>query len=730
MSGKLMTLMSNRINLLIIFWIFFSIALATFLLRDIFWNSGLPYTRDLIFPYDLSTFNHLLSTWDDVHSERNLELNKTPLFFLFAAGSHLFGSELLVKFFLGLVLFLLSFIPFISLLILFKEKIRSPIKLGIICCIPSLLYLFNPWVVDRISNHVFLVLGMALNPLVFVLYVKLLERGAVDLFRTFVIAILLTAISIISTHDIFYLIPGFIFASFYYYIVAGRKPIIDRKKVLLSITIFFSVYVLLNIYWLLPIIYQILLAQIQISPSYAVSIDTIERLSQSNTFINVLQMNGGGAWQSVLQHPSNLSSNIVSLVPFLSFAAIVFFPKNRFIILLGILLVLLFLLSLGTNSPLPIYKWFLASPLSSILWIFRDPSRFISYMVFIYTVLLAFTLYRIVLISDKHKTAKIAVIVFVFVIIVYSPAAYTFANRAGDRLIASQVPPEYNEINEFLQADPGNFKVLWLPSYSYFYYSWNKAGGDEVAGDFYFSSTPKPTYGFSTQGNLNSTHFWGNLYHVILLKHQTNEIGHLLSLYNVKYVIVHTDLYGYQEIGAENALQDLTLQKDMKLSKQIGPYHIFENIDYGHTLGGKNQYTQIFIASQSNTSAIDNSTANAILESFRVQDPTKYFLKVNATKPYLLVFEEPYDPLWIAKINYDGGKSSVYKSTPVYSLLNGFFINKPGEYDVEIMYAPQGWFQVGAYVSVIGLFVICGYLVWQSLYRLKYKKKGNLKIEE
>ena len=91
------------------------------------------------------------------------------------------------------------------------------------------------------------------------------------------------------------------------------------------------------------------------------------------------------------------------------------------------------------------------------------------------------------------------------------------------------------------------------------------------------------------------------------------------------------------------------------------------------------------------------------------KNPTKYFLKVNAIKPYLLVFEEPYDPLWIAKINYDGGKSSVYKSTQVYSLLNGFFINKPGEYEVEIMYMPQDWFQIGTYVSVIGLFVICGY---------------------
>ena len=90
MNVRLVALLSNRINLLIIFWIFLSIALTSFLLRDIFWKSGLPYTRDLIFPYDLSTFNHLLSTWDDVHSERNLELNKIPLFFLFLQLDHIF----------------------------------------------------------------------------------------------------------------------------------------------------------------------------------------------------------------------------------------------------------------------------------------------------------------------------------------------------------------------------------------------------------------------------------------------------------------------------------------------------------------------------------------------------------------------------------------------------------------------------------------------------------------
>ena len=71
-----------------------SIILTVFLVRDVIWNSGFIYSRDLILPSDLSlTFGDLTDTWDNIHSRHNLELNKIPLFALFSAVDEVIGSE-------------------------------------------------------------------------------------------------------------------------------------------------------------------------------------------------------------------------------------------------------------------------------------------------------------------------------------------------------------------------------------------------------------------------------------------------------------------------------------------------------------------------------------------------------------------------------------------------------------------------------------------------------------
>ena len=164
-----MNLIGNK-NLIIVSWALFSILIAIFLLRGMLWEPGLPYTRDLIFPNNLSfTYSHLLSTWNDLLSQRNLEINKIPVFFLFAIGSYLSSSEYVIKVFFITVLFLSSFVIYVSIFLIFKDRVKSIWKLAIICGVPSLLYLLNPWTVDRISNHIFVVFGMALNPLLLIL---------------------------------------------------------------------------------------------------------------------------------------------------------------------------------------------------------------------------------------------------------------------------------------------------------------------------------------------------------------------------------------------------------------------------------------------------------------------------------------------------------------------------------------------------------------------------------
>jgi len=93
--------------------------------------------------------------------------------------------------------------------------------------------------------------------------------------------------------------------------------------------------------------------------------------------------------------------------------------------------------------------------------------------------------------------------------------------------------------------------------------------------------------------------------------------------------------------------------------------------------------------------------------SFQKTDPTKYIVEVNATKPFMLSFAEAYDPLWIAHV--DGER---IESMPLYSVINGFWINQTGQLEITIEYEPQKWFYYGSIVSVTTLLACLTYLTY------------------
>jgi hypothetical protein len=99
-------------------------------------------------------------------------------------------------------------------------------------------------------------------------------------------------------------------------------------------------------------------------------------------------------------------------------------------------------------------------------------------------------------------------------------------------------------------------------------------------------------------------------------------------------------------------------------------------------------------------------------------DPTRYVVKVNAISPYILAFAESYDPLWIAHID----NNIRLNSMPLYSLINGFYSNKTGEYTLSLQYEPQKWFYDGASISIITLIMITTMLAISKLV-LRHQQK-------
>ncbi len=101
--------------------------------------------------------------------------------------------------------------------------------------------------------------------------------------------------------------------------------------------------------------------------------------------------------------------------------------------------------------------------------------------------------------------------------------------------------------------------------------------------------------------------------------------------------------------------------------------------------------------------SVKNTSTTSVTVSYKRINPTKYLVTIsNLKEPVFLVFSESYNKLW--KIN---GQSPL----PTYSLLNGFRIEKEGEYAVE--FEPQKYVYPGLMVTGITI-VIFGLLLLKT----------------
>ncbi len=96
----------------------------------------------------------------------------------------------------------------------------------------------------------------------------------------------------------------------------------------------------------------------------------------------------------------------------------------------------------------------------------------------------------------------------------------------------------------------------------------------------------------------------------------------------------------------------------------------------------------------------NESQANVTFEKL---NDDQYRIEVtNLSKPSLIVFNQRYDPKWMLN-----DQSAI----PVYSMFNGFFIDKNGTYFVE--YSPHRYLFLGGMISVGSLLILMGFVVYR-----------------
>jgi hypothetical protein len=93
-------------------------------------------------------------------------------------------------------------------------------------------------------------------------------------------------------------------------------------------------------------------------------------------------------------------------------------------------------------------------------------------------------------------------------------------------------------------------------------------------------------------------------------------------------------------------------------------------------------------------------------------NPTAYKLHIKTEQPFFLLFSETYNPFW--KAQFEDGKE--VQSVNAYSIINSFYIDRTGEFDVMVYFAGQKYANIGLGISVSTLtFILILLLIPKSL---------------
>ena len=95
-------------------------------------------------------------------------------------------------------------------------------------------------------------------------------------------------------------------------------------------------------------------------------------------------------------------------------------------------------------------------------------------------------------------------------------------------------------------------------------------------------------------------------------------------------------------------------------------------------------------------------------------DSTKYKIKISSSGPFVLGFAETHDKYWVAHIEDEGEITSI----PLDGMLNGFYINKTGNFTITVEYKPQQWVERGMWITGFTMAASLLFLIWT--YRKKW----------
>lgn len=415
-----------------------------------------------------------------------------------------------------------------------------------------------------------------------------------------------------------------------------------------------GVSVVLNSYWLLPII--------------ATGFRPLERLGQAYTTNDALRFFSFADFSHALSllHP-NWPENIFGktyflkpeylILPLLAFGSLLF-PKRNMRSFALVALAGTFLAK-GANEPFGrAFVWLFEHVPGFVM--FRDPTKFYVMIAVSYAVLIPNFLVSL--------TKKRAWIIPLFFLGYWSMLIWpAISGNIGGTFTKKSVPGQYVTLKEWQAREPGFFRTLWVPRQSRFAFS--TPNQYPVEAEPLFSATDAATL-TSAMGN--------------------DETKERLTELSVRYVIVPYDPYG--ELFLDD--RKYSVEKRMTVERILDGVPYLTKIQTGDIAVYKmpEQHDRFWVEGGS-------------VSAWRRFADDYFEVDVSLQNPGKLVMSESYHPGWVAKAHAD--KIPVVKEP--HNIMS-FALPELGSYTVAVEFSPRRWFVVGKIVSFVTLFVLLIYV--------------------
>lgn len=338
--------------------------------------------------------------------------------------------------------------------------------------------------------------------------------------------------------------------------------VLQKRNFKLSFILWFlPLFVLFNLYWLLPIFQNFFLKSV--SPGDSLTslnlLNWLDSVSKNASFLNVLRMQGAWDWYAGWQEEPYIVYSYIYRLPLFVFFGLflalfsfssLFFSKNRYLPYFGLITLLGLILGMGTYPTFrTFYQW--ATEHIPLFWTFRSPwYKFTLLVALGYAVMFGFAV-EWVYQFFYHRRRFLSFFFLGLIFVLNLAYLYPFLQgkqypKATERKILPpkhvQIPSYIYEAADWLNQQKWDNRILHLPKTQSFVYKWDYGKLDDPT--FYLTDKDFLYYAnqIGSPAVSDGIGYVVNLFYRNFYNKEYSKAFYLLKILGAKYLLQKNDI--------------------------------------------------------------------------------------------------------------------------------------------------------------------------------------------